>query len=79
MRLPSTAPPPRAQRRRDPGHAASVSLWANRGAAFAADRHVAEAMEALRDVFPAPPKVTAGAARVVAAAAAPTTEAGRAE
>ena len=52
---------------RDPGHAVSVSLWANRGAAFAAHRRVSEAMEALRDVFPAPPKVTAGAARLVAA------------
>ena len=62
---------------RDPGHAVSVSLWANRGAAFAAHRRVAEAMEALRDVFPAPPKVTAGAARLVAAAAAPTTAAER--
>ncbi len=61
---------------RDPGHAVSVSLWANRGAAFAAHRRVAEAMEALRDVFPAPPKVTAGAARLVAAAA-PTTAAER--
>ena len=29
---------------RDPGHAVSVSLWANRGAAFAAHRRVAEAM-----------------------------------
>jgi len=54
---------------RDPGRAVSVSLWATRGAAFAAHQRVAEVVEALRDVFPAPPRITAGAARVVAAAA----------
>jgi hypothetical protein len=42
-------------------------LWANRGAALAAHDRVLEIMAALRDVFPTPPKITAGAARVVAA------------
>jgi quinol monooxygenase YgiN len=62
----------------DPGHAVSVSLWANRGAAMSAHQRVLEAMEALRDVFPTPPRITAGAARVVAAASSATTAAGRA-
>ena len=62
----------------DPAHAVAVSLWANRGAAMAAHQRVAEIMEALRDVFPTAPKVTAGAARVVAAASPPTTAAERA-
>ena len=63
----------------DPGRAVSVSLWSGRGAAMAAHQRVAEVMEALRDVFPAPPRITAGAARVVAAAApSPSTAAERA-
>jgi len=52
---------------RDPAHAVSVSLWNSRAAAFAAHQRALEAMEGLRDVFPAPPKVTAGAARLVVA------------
>ena len=52
---------------RDPAHAVSVSLWNGRGAAFAAHQRALEAMEGLRDLFPAPPRVTAGAARLVAA------------
>jgi quinol monooxygenase YgiN len=52
----------------DPDTAASVSLWANRGSALSAHGRVLETVAALRDVFPAPPEVTAGAARVVAAA-----------
>ena len=52
---------------RDPAHAVSVSVWNGRGAAFAAHQRALEAMEGLRDLFPAPPKVTAGAARLVAA------------
>ncbi len=52
---------------RDPALAVSVSVWNGRGAAFAAHQRALEAMEGLRHVFPAPPKVTAGAARLVAA------------
>ncbi len=52
---------------RDPAHAVSVGVWNGRGAAFAAHQRALEAMEGLRHVFPAPPKVTAGAARLVAA------------
>ena len=52
---------------RDPAHAVSVSVWNGRGAAFAAHQRALEAMEGLRHVFPAPPKITAGAARLVAA------------
>ncbi len=52
---------------RDPAHAVSVSLWNGRGAAFAAHQRALEAVEGLRHVFPAPPKVTAGAARLLAA------------
>jgi quinol monooxygenase YgiN len=63
---------------RDPTHAVAVSHWANRGAAMAVHHAVVEIAEALRDVFPAVPKVTAGVARVVAAAASPTTAAARA-
>jgi quinol monooxygenase YgiN len=47
---------------------ASVSLWANRGSALSAHGRVLEAVAALRDVFPFAPEVTAGVARVVAAA-----------
>jgi quinol monooxygenase YgiN len=54
---------------RVPRHIVSVSLWPNRSAAMAVHQRVLEAMAALRDVFPAPPRVTAGPARVVAAAA----------
>lgn len=63
----------------DPGHAVSVGLWSGRGAAMAAHQRVAE-VEALRDAFPAPPRITAGTARVVAAAApsSPATAAERA-
>jgi quinol monooxygenase YgiN len=56
---------------RDTGHAVAVSLWANRGAAMEAHHAVMEITAALRDVFPAPPRITAGAARVVTAARAP--------
>jgi len=52
---------------RDPAHAVSVSVWNGRGAALAAHQRALEAMEGLRDLFPAPPKITAGAARLVAA------------
>lgn len=52
---------------RDPAHAVSVSVWNGRGPAFAAHQRALEAMEGLRHVFPAPPKITAGAARLVAA------------
>lgn len=52
---------------RDPAHAVSASVWNGRGAAFAAHQRALEAMEGLRHAFPAPPKVTAGAARLVAA------------
>ncbi len=52
---------------RDPAHAVSVSLWNGRGVAFAAHQRALEAMAGLRDLFPAPPRVTAGAARLVAA------------
>jgi heme-degrading monooxygenase HmoA len=52
---------------RDPAHAVSVSVWNGRGAAFAAHQRALEAMAGLRDVFPAPPKITAGAARLIAA------------
>lgn len=52
---------------RDPAHADSVSVWNGRGAAFAAHQRALEAMEGLRHVFPAPPRVTAGAARIIAA------------
>ena len=52
---------------RDPAHAVSVSVWNGRGAAFAAHQRALEAMEGLRDLFPAPPRITAGAARLVAA------------
>ena len=45
----------------------AVSLWANRGVAFAAHERVLEVMATLRDVFPTMPTITAGAARVVAA------------
>ena len=52
---------------RDPAHAVSVNVWNGRGAAFAAHQRALEAMEGLSHVFPAPPKITAGAARLVAA------------
>ena len=52
---------------RDPAHAVSVSVWNGRGAAFAAHQRALETSEGLRHVFPAPPKITAGAARLVAA------------
>ena len=52
---------------RDPAHAVSVSVWNGRGAAFAAHQRALEAVAGLRDLFPAPPRVTAGAARLVAA------------
>jgi quinol monooxygenase YgiN len=52
---------------RDPTRAVAVSLWANRGAAMAAHHAVVEITAALRGVFPAPPRITAGAARVAAA------------
>ena len=52
---------------RDPAHAVSVSVWNGRGVAFAAHQRALEAMEGLRNVFPAPPKITAGAARLIAA------------
>ncbi len=52
---------------RDPAHAVSVSVWNGRGAALAAHQRALEAMEGLRDLFPAPPKITAGAARIIAA------------
>jgi hypothetical protein len=41
-------------------------VWNGRGAAFAAHQRALEAMEGLRHVFPAPPKITAGAARIAA-------------
>jgi hypothetical protein len=50
---------------REPEHAVGVSLWANRGAAFAAHERVLEIMATLRDVFPTLPRITAGAARVI--------------
>jgi quinol monooxygenase YgiN len=56
----------------DPGNAVAVSLWVSRGTAMSAHQRVAEIMEALRDVFPTAPKVTAGAARVVVASTATT-------
>jgi quinol monooxygenase YgiN len=52
---------------RDPAHAVSVGVWNGRGAAFAAHQRALEVMAGLRDVFPTPPKITAGAARLVAA------------
>jgi quinol monooxygenase YgiN len=52
---------------RDPAHAVSVSVWNGRGAAFAAHQRALEAMEGLRNAFPAPPEITAGAARLIAA------------
>ena len=52
---------------RDPAYAVSVSVWNGRGAAFAAHQRALETMEGLRDVFPDPPRITAGAARLVAA------------
>ena len=52
---------------RDPAHAVSVSVWNGRGAAFAAHQRALEAMEGLRHVFPAPPKITAGVVRLIAA------------
>jgi quinol monooxygenase YgiN len=50
----------------EPEHGVSISLWSSRGAAIAAHQRVLEAMAILSEVTPAPPKVTAGAARVVA-------------
>ena len=58
----------------DPGHAVAVSLWANRGTAFAAHERVLEVMTTLRDVFPALPTITAGATRVIAASTEETRE-----
>jgi hypothetical protein len=49
------------------GHAVSVCLWSSRGAAFATHGRVVEVMAGLRDAFPTPPRITAGAARVVTA------------
>ncbi len=54
----------------DPDTAVSVSLWTGRGPALAAHGRVLEVLGGLRDVFSVMPEVTAGAARVVAAAAA---------
>ena len=51
----------------DLAHAVSVSVWNGRGAAFAAHQRALEAMEGLRHVFPAPPKITAGVVRLIAA------------
>jgi heme-degrading monooxygenase HmoA len=48
--------------------AVSVSVWSSRDTAIAAHQRMLEAMVALRHVIPSPPKVTAGAARVIAAA-----------
>jgi hypothetical protein len=42
-------------------------LWNGQGAAFAAHQRALAAMEGLRHVFPDPPRITAGAARLVAA------------
>jgi hypothetical protein len=52
---------------RAPEHAASISLWASRGAAFAAHGRVLKVITGLREVFPTPPRTTAGAARIIAA------------
>jgi quinol monooxygenase YgiN len=52
---------------RDPAHTVSVSVWNGRGAALAAHQRVLDIMERLRDVFPTAPKITAGAARLIAA------------
>jgi heme-degrading monooxygenase HmoA len=51
---------------RDPAHAVSVSMWNGRGLAFAAHQRALAVMERLRSVFPDPPKITAGAARLIA-------------
>jgi heme-degrading monooxygenase HmoA len=52
----------------EPEHVVSVSLWSSRDAAILAHQRVLEAMAALRHVVRSAPKVTAGAARVIAAA-----------
>jgi hypothetical protein len=52
---------------RDPAHTVSVSVWNGRGAALAAHQRVLDIMERMRDVFPTAPKITAGAARLIAA------------
>lgn len=52
---------------RDPGHTVAISLWSSRGAAFTAHQRVVEITAGLQYMFPAPPRITAGAARVVAA------------
>jgi quinol monooxygenase YgiN len=54
---------------RKPDRALSVGLWGSRGTAMAAHQRVLEVMaERMRGMFPNPPRVTAGATRVIAAA-----------